>query len=143
MSSSSAEPKPEAENSLPSAQVRSPLCNPNGPADPHELEEAARRKLSLNGWNYASSNAGSSFTDRANREAFYRQRIIPRMLRDTNRRDTSIELFGHRISAPIVFAPIGVNKIYHYDGELAVAKVAGELNLPYCLRYGPVAGELR
>ena len=49
-------------------------------------------------------------------------------------RDTGIELFGHEISAPIVFAPIGVNKIYHNDGELAVAKVAGELKLPYCLR---------
>jgi hypothetical protein len=61
--------------------------------DPHELEEAARAKLSLNGWNYAASNAGNSFTDLVNREAFYRQRIIPRMLRDTNRRDTSIELF--------------------------------------------------
>jgi len=88
----------------------------------------------LNGWNYAASNAGNSFTDRANREAFYRQRIIPRMLRDTNRRDTSIELFGHKINAPILFAPIGVNRIYHNDGELAVAKVAGELKLPYCLR---------
>jgi len=56
------------------------------------------------------------------------------MLRDTNCRDTSIELFGHKINAPIVFAPIGVNRIYHNDGELAVAKVAGELKLPYCLR---------
>ena len=57
------------------------------------------------------------------------------MLRDTNQRDTTTELFGHQISAPIVFAPIGVNKIYHNDGELAPAKVAGELGLPYCLRY--------
>jgi len=57
------------------------------------------------------------------------------MLRDTTRRDTTVELFGHKISAPIVFAPIGVNKIYHPDGELAPAKVAGELGLPYCLRF--------
>lgn len=57
------------------------------------------------------------------------------MLRDTNHQDTTTELFGHKISAPIVFAPIGVNKIDHADGELAPAKVAGELGLPYCLRY--------
>ena len=37
------------------------------------------------------------------------------------------------MSAPIGFAPIGINKIYHPLGELPVAKVAGELNLPYCL----------
>ncbi|KAL2402906.1 FMN-dependent alpha-hydroxy acid dehydrogenase qulF [Exophiala dermatitidis] len=37
------------------------------------------------------------------------------------------------ISAPIGFAPIGINKIYHPKGELPVAKVAGELRLPYGL----------
>ncbi|KAL4873164.1 hypothetical protein BDV12DRAFT_160498 [Aspergillus spectabilis] len=65
--------------------------------------------------------------------AFYRHRIIPNQLVDTNLRDTTTEIFGHRVSAPIGFAPIGINKIYHQSAELAVAKVAGELNLPYCL----------
>lgn len=37
------------------------------------------------------------------------------------------------VSAPIGFAPIGINKIYHPLGELPVATVAQELNLPYCL----------
>ncbi|KAL9045982.1 MAG: hypothetical protein Q9214_001076, partial [Letrouitia sp. 1 TL-2023] len=36
-------------------------------------------------------------------------------------------------SAPIGFAPIGINKIYNSAGEIPVAKVAKELNLPYCL----------
>ncbi|PWY86206.1 glycolate oxidase [Aspergillus heteromorphus CBS 117.55] len=82
---------------------------------------------------YASSNAGMSNTHLANRQAFFRHRIIPRQLVDTNLRDTTTEIFGHRVSAPIGFAPIGINKIYHPSGEIAVAKVAGELNLPYCL----------
>lgn len=55
------------------------------------------------------------------------------MLVDTNKRDTQTEIFGHKVSAPIGFAPIGINKIYHPLGELPVAKVAGELRLPYCL----------
>lgn len=37
------------------------------------------------------------------------------------------------MSAPIGFAPIGINKIYHNQGELPVALVAKELSLPYCL----------
>jgi isopentenyl diphosphate isomerase/L-lactate dehydrogenase-like FMN-dependent dehydrogenase len=82
---------------------------------------------------YASSNAGQSYTHLANRQAFFRHRIIPRQLVDTNTRDTSTTIFGHKVSAPIGFAPIGINKIYHPLGELPVAKVAGELNLPYCL----------
>lgn len=55
------------------------------------------------------------------------------MLVDTNKRDTRAEIWGHKVSAPIGFAPIGINKIYHPLGELPVAKVAKELNLPYCL----------
>lgn len=39
-------------------------------------------------------------------------------------------LFGHRIPAPILFAPIGVNKLYSPKGELIPAKIAGELGLP-------------
>lgn len=55
------------------------------------------------------------------------------MLTDTNVRDTATEIFGHKVSAPIGFAPVGINRIYHPTGELSVAKVAHELNLPYCL----------
>ncbi|KAJ9111725.1 hypothetical protein QFC19_001086 [Naganishia cerealis] len=118
------------------AEQKHPLFS----TDPEELEELAKKTLSQGGWLYASCNAGNSLTHRANREdtiliplAFYRQRIVPRMLVDTNARDTTTELFGHKISAPICFAPVGINKIYHPLGELNAAKVAGELGLPYCL----------
>jgi isopentenyl diphosphate isomerase/L-lactate dehydrogenase-like FMN-dependent dehydrogenase len=101
--------------------------------DPTKLEERAHESLSKGGWLYASSNAGLSTTHLANRQAFYRHRIIPNQLVDTNLRDTTTEIFGHCVSAPIGFAPIGINKIYHQSAEISVAKVAGELNLPYCL----------
>ena len=106
-----------------------PLFN----TSPGALEDLAKEKLTQGGWYYASSNAGLSWTHLANRQAFYRHRIVPRMLVDTNTRDTSTTIFGHKVSAPIGFAPIGINKIYHPQGEAAVAKVAKELNLPYCL----------
>jgi isopentenyl diphosphate isomerase/L-lactate dehydrogenase-like FMN-dependent dehydrogenase len=101
--------------------------------DPGKLEELAKEKLSQGGWFYASSNAGQSRTHTANRQAFYRHRIIPRMLVDTNQRDTATEIFGHRVPAPIGFAPVGINKIYNPQGELPVARAAGALGLPYCL----------
>lgn len=41
-----------------------------------------------------------------------------------------VELFGHHIPAPILFAPIGINKLYSPEGELIPAKIAGELGLP-------------
>jgi isopentenyl diphosphate isomerase/L-lactate dehydrogenase-like FMN-dependent dehydrogenase len=97
------------------------------------LEELAKEKLTQSGWYYASSNAGQSYTHLANRQAFYRHKIVPRQLVDTNIRTTSTDIFGHKVSAPIGIAPIGINKIYHPRGELPVATVAKELNIPYCL----------
>ena len=69
----------------------------------------------------------------ANRQAFFRHPLIPHQLVDTNERDATTTLFGYKVSAPIGFAPIGINKTYHPKGQLPVAKVAGELRLPYAL----------
>lgn len=52
---------------------------------------------------------------------------------DTNSRDTATTFFGHRVSAPVGFAPIGINRIYRPTGELSPTKVAAELNIPYRL----------
>lgn len=101
--------------------------------DPDKLEELAKQKLTQNGWYYASSNAGLSHTHLANREAFFRHKIVPYQLVDTNERSLKTTIFGHEVSAPIGIAPIGINKIYHPQGELPVAKVAGELGIPYSL----------
>ena len=60
--------------------------------DPGALEELANKKLTQGGWLYASSNAGQSYTHTANRQAFYRHRIIPRMLVDTNTRDMQTKI---------------------------------------------------
>ncbi|KIO11421.1 hypothetical protein M404DRAFT_845090 [Pisolithus tinctorius Marx 270] len=100
---------------------------------PKQLQASTKETLDYRSYLYANSNAGLSWTDHANREAFYRWRIIPRMLVDTSTRDLSVDVFGHRIPAPILFAPIGINKLYSPEGELVPAKVAGELGLPYCL----------
>lgn len=93
----------------------------------------AKQKLSENGWFYSACNAGIGWTHNANRMAFYRHRIIPRMLVDTTARDTAAKLFGHQLNAPIGLAPIGINRIYHQTGELSPAKVAAELGLAYSL----------
>ena len=102
-------------------------------AEPENIAALAKQRMSENGWFYSACNAGISWTHNANRMAFYRHRIIPRMLVDTNARDTATEIFGHKLAAPIGFAPIGINRIYHPTGETSPAKVAQELNLAYAL----------
>ncbi len=100
------------------------------PVEPAALEAAARRRMSPEAWSYVDGGAGQQRTVRANLEAFDRHRIVPRMLVDVEQRDLSVELFGRRIPAPLLFAPIGVLEMAHPLAERAVAEAARSLGLP-------------
>ena len=59
---------------------------------------------------------------RANREAFDRWRIRPRMLTGNASRDISVDVLGMRSAAPFFLAPLGVLSIAHEEAEVAVAQ---------------------
>jgi lactate 2-monooxygenase len=106
---------------------------PDLPFSAAELEDLAREKLDPGAFGYVAGAAGSEDTARANLEAFRRWRIVPRMLRDVSRRDLSVELFGTRLPAPVLLAPIGVQSIVHPEAELAVARAAASVGVPMVL----------
>ncbi|MFL5541528.1 MAG: alpha-hydroxy-acid oxidizing protein [Longimicrobiaceae bacterium] len=100
------------------------------PIDPRRLEEAARRKMSPEAYAYVAGGAGAEATVAANRAAFERRRIVPRMLRDVSARDTSVELFGRTLPAPLLTAPVGVLELAHPEADLAVARAAAAAGVP-------------
>ncbi|MGX1770336.1 alpha-hydroxy-acid oxidizing protein [Dietzia sp. NPDC055343] len=111
---------------------------PKVPTEAGRLEAAARRSLlrrpgGRRAWAYIYGGAGSGATMDANREAFDRRRIVPRMLRDTSERDLSVELFGRRLPAPVLVAPIGAAGLITRDADLDVGAAAAERGLPYIL----------
>jgi isopentenyl diphosphate isomerase/L-lactate dehydrogenase-like FMN-dependent dehydrogenase len=106
---------------------------PTQPIAPEELEERARAVLPTPAYIYVAGGAGSEATVRANRDAFQRWHIVPRFLRDVSRRDLGIELFGRRLLAPVLLAPVGVQSMLHPDAELAVARAARSLGVPMVL----------
>ncbi|GAA3513870.1 alpha-hydroxy-acid oxidizing protein [Dietzia aurantiaca] len=111
---------------------------PKVPTEAGRLEAAARRALlrrpgGRRAWAYIYGGAGSGATMDANREAFDRRRIVPRMLRDTSGRDLSVELFGRRLPAPVLVAPIGAAGLITRDADLDVGAAAAERGLPYIL----------
>ena len=95
------------------------------------LESAAQRCMSPAAWAYVAGSSGREATAEANRSAFDRWRIVPRMLRDVSKRDLGIELFGHHYPAPVIAAPVGVLELVHRDADLAVARATAELGIPY------------
>lgn len=103
---------------------------PSIPLDADRLERAAKKALSARAFAYVAGGAGSESTMRENRLALDRWRIVPRMLRDVSRRDTSVRLFGRKIPAPFILSPIGVLELAHAGADLSVARAAAALGLP-------------
>jgi L-lactate dehydrogenase (cytochrome) len=96
-----------------------------------ELEEPAREKLSAEAFGYVAGGAGSERTLAANRAAFERFQIVPRMLRDVSVRDLRVRLLGSELSAPLMLAPVGVQSIVHPEGELASARAAAQRDIAF------------
>jgi L-lactate dehydrogenase (cytochrome) len=95
-----------------------------------ELEQRAAEAMDPKTAAYVFAGAGTEETIDTNRAAFARHRIVPRMLRDVAERDLSTTLLGTGMAAPLLLAPVGVQKIVHEDGELASARAAAALGVP-------------
>jgi isopentenyl diphosphate isomerase/L-lactate dehydrogenase-like FMN-dependent dehydrogenase len=102
---------------------------PAVPVSPELLEEKAKQALEPRAYDYVAGAAGGEQTARANREAFYRWRLVPRMLRDVSQRDLSVELLGRRMPAPVLLGPVGVQGIIHPEAEVGTARAAASLGL--------------
>ncbi len=94
-----------------------------------DLERAAFEALDEHGRGYLFGSAGTEDTERENREAFRRWRILPRVLRDVAVRDLAAKVLGREMVAPVMLAPIGVQCLFHPEGELAAARGAAAVGL--------------
>ncbi len=108
-------------------------ATPRFTTDGARLEDAARERLEPGPFGYVAGGAGSGATVRANRAAFDRWSLVPRMLADATERDLSTTVLGTAMPAPVLLAPVGVQSIVHPDGELATARAAAALGVPMVL----------
>jgi lactate 2-monooxygenase len=106
---------------------------PEFPVEPAALETAAAGVFTPEAFGYVAGSAGTESTARANRAAFDRWRIVPRFLRDVSVRELATTVLGTPMPAPVVLAPVGVQGIVHADAELAVARAAAALQVPFTL----------
>jgi lactate 2-monooxygenase len=104
---------------------------PDVPVDYEGLQEAALATLDEAAYDYVAGGAGGERGVDNNRAAFARWRLHPRLPRDVAERDLTVDLLGSDRCAPVSLAPIGVQSILHEEGELASARAAADLGLPY------------
>jgi len=95
-----------------------------------ELEQQARQQLDQATYDFVAGGAGAELTLRANREAFQKITIMPRVLTGIKQVDTSIELLGQRLSMPIYVTPMANHGVVNSLAEVGSAhgaKKAGAL----------------
>ena len=94
-----------------------------------DLEEAASRVVPPEAWLYVQSGAAGEDSMRANRDAFRRRTLRPRVLADVSTIDLSTTLLDATVSAPVFVCPMARQGLLHPDGELATARAVarGEL----------------
>ena len=109
------------------------LGGPEWPITPAEWEARAESALDPKAFGYIAGGAGAELTMRANRDAFERTKLRPRMLAGNVDRDLSVEVLGTRSAAPFLLAPMGVLSIAHAEGELAAARAAAATGVPFVL----------
>ena len=89
-----------------------------------DLEVVARRKLPQGVYDYYAGGAEDEQTLDANREAFRRVFLRPRALVGVARVDTDTTVLGHRVSFPVLIAPVAYQRMADPEGELATARAA-------------------
>ncbi|MFX4286518.1 alpha-hydroxy-acid oxidizing protein [Janibacter sp. G349] len=104
---------------------------PTVPTDVAELERRARAALSRKAWAYIAGGAGGGATMRANRAAFDRWQVVPRMLHATTTRDLTTTVLGTELAAPLLLAPVGAAGLVTDDADLLIAQGAHTSGVPY------------
>jgi isopentenyl diphosphate isomerase/L-lactate dehydrogenase-like FMN-dependent dehydrogenase len=89
-----------------------------------DFEAVARKNLPPAHWGYMASGVDDDATLRANREAFGHYQIRPRRMVNATKTDLSTELFGTTWDSPVFICPVGGHKMFHPEGEIAVARAA-------------------
>lgn len=90
----------------------------------HDFEDAARRRLPRPIFGYIAGAAEDNASLRDNSEVFGEYAFTTRVLRDVSQRSQAVELFGERYSSPFGIAPMGINALSTYRGDLVLARAA-------------------
>ncbi|GLC35734.1 hypothetical protein PLESTB_000488900 [Pleodorina starrii] len=97
-----------------------------------EVEERAREGLTKMSYDYFSTGSDTCTTVVENRKQLARYKLLPRMLRDVSRVDTSHEVFGIRSSMPVWVAPMAMHGLADPQGrEVATCRAAAACGVPF------------
>jgi len=104
------------------------IASPLDALDVFDFEPVAKKKVPPAHWGYLATGSDGDETIRANREGFARWDLRVRRLVDVSKLDASVQMLGVKWPTPIVINPVGSQRAFHAEGELAVARAAKAKN---------------
>ena len=90
----------------------------------NDFRALAKAKLPSPIFHYIDGAADDEVTYRRNTKAYEQCDLIPNVLAGVSEIDTSVEVMGIKMDLPLFCSPTALQRIFHYDGERAVAKAA-------------------
>ena len=92
----------------------------------HDFRDLARRRLPGPIFNYIDGAADDEVTYRRNTASFERCDLVPNVLRGVDAVDLSVTIMGQRLALPVYCSPTALQRLFHHDGERAVAAAAAK-----------------
>ncbi|WP_453964983.1 alpha-hydroxy acid oxidase [Bradyrhizobium elkanii] len=98
-----------------------------------DFETAARKRLPAPVFAYISGGVETNHSFRENRAVFQQWSFVPRVLADVSQRSSAITLFGHRYNVPFGIAPMGLQALSAYRGDIVLAQAAAHKNVAFVM----------
>src|SRR5579862_5000426 len=105
-------------------EAASVITNPKDAINVMDFEPLSRKAIPPAHWGYMATGVDDDATLKANMEGFKHFELRPHRLVDVSKADMHIEVFGSTWESPIFLCPVGGQKAFHPEGEVAVARAA-------------------
>jgi L-lactate dehydrogenase (cytochrome) len=92
----------------------------------HDFRRLAARRLPGPIFNYIDGAADDEVTYRRNTASFEQCDLLPNVLRGIESVDLSVTVMGQKLGLPVYCSPTALQRLFHYQGERAVAVAAGK-----------------
>ena len=99
----------------------------------HDFKKLAKKKLPSPIFHYIDGAAEDETTYQRNTSAYNDVDLVPNVLRGVENIDLSTTIFGKKLDLPFYLSPTALQRLFHYDGERAVAKAAEKYNTMFGL----------
>ena len=89
----------------------------------------ARRRLPWPVFDYIDGGADDELTQQRNTAAFADADLVPDVLADVAKVDPGLTILGRHSSLPLILSPTALQRVFHWQGERAVARAAQTFGL--------------